>query len=108
MNPSAMGTKFHISIDQQLGRAEARRRIESGVYRLADQLPRGASLSRQRWDGDRLVFEIAAMAQSVTGSVEVLDTSVTIDIELPGLLGRIAGAFSDRLRKAGQMLLTKD
>jgi putative polyhydroxyalkanoate system protein len=102
-----MGTKFHISIDHQLGRAEARRRLESGVSQLANQLPGGARLSNRRWDGDRLVFEIAAMAQTVTGSVDVFDTSVTIDLELPGLLGQIAGAFSDRLRKAGQLLLTQ-
>lgn len=103
-----MSTPLHVSIAHQLGRAEARRRIETGFSKLADQLPGGGSVRDARWDGDRLAFRIAALGQAVTGSVEVLDASVTIDIELPGLLGRIAGAFKHRLSKAGQLLLTRD
>jgi putative polyhydroxyalkanoate system protein len=103
-----MTTPLRISIPHELGQTEARRRIEDGFSKLANQLPGGASLYNQRWDGDRLAFSVAVMAQTVTGSVEVLDSTVTIDIHLPGLLGQIAGAFKDRLRKAGQLLLTKD
>jgi hypothetical protein len=103
-----MTTPLHISIPHELGRTEARRRIEDGFSKLALQLPGGASLYHQRWDGDRLAFSVAVMAQTVTGSVEVLDRTVTIDIHLPGLLGQIAGAFKDRLRTAGQLLLTQD
>ena len=44
----------------------------------------------------------------MSGSVDVLETSVTIDIELPGLLGHIAGAFKEGLQNAGRLLLTKD
>lgn len=102
-----MNTPLRISIPHELGRAEARRRIEDGFSKLALQLPGGASVYNQRWDGDRLAFSVAALTQTVTGSVEVLDSTVTIDIQLPGLLGQIAGAFKDRLRKAGQLLLTK-
>ncbi len=103
-----MANPIRVCVPHQLGRAEARHRIETGFSKLADQLPGGANVVDQRWDGDRLAFSITALAQTATGSVEVLDTTVTIDIELPGLLGQIAGAFKNRLRKAGQLLLTKD
>jgi putative polyhydroxyalkanoate system protein len=103
-----MTTPLRISIPHQLGRAEARRRIETGFSKLASQLPGGATVCNQHWEGDRLAFNISALAQTVSGSVEVLDSNVTIDVELPGLLGQIAGAFKDKLRKAGQLLLTKD
>ena len=103
-----MSTPLRVSIPHQLGRAEARRRIETGFSKLANQLPGGANVCSQRWEGDRLAFGIAVLGQTVTGSVDVLDTTVIIDIELPGLLGQIAGAFKDRLQKAGQLLLTKD
>ena len=49
----------------------------------------GNIVYNQCWDGDRLAFSVAVMAQTVTSSVEVLDSTVTIDIQLPGLLGRI-------------------
>jgi hypothetical protein len=102
-----MTTPLRISIPHQLGRIEARRRIETGFASLARQLPGGGSVSSQRWDGDRLAFSVSAMGQAVTGSIEVLDSTVTIDVVLPGLLGAIAGAFKERLRRAGQLLLTK-
>lgn len=103
-----MGTPIRVSIPHQLGRAGARQRIETGFLKLADQLPGGANVCDQRWEGDRLAFRIAALSQTIAGSIEVLETTVTMDIELPGLLGQIAGAFKDRLQKAGQLLLTKD
>jgi hypothetical protein len=61
----------------------------------------------ERWDGDRLSFGFAAMGQTVAGVVNVLDAAVTIEIELPGVLGIIASRLKDRMRKAGQLLLTK-
>jgi hypothetical protein len=83
--------------------------IDTGFSNLASQMPGGASLRDQRWDGDRLAFGLGVLGQHVSGSVEVLETTVTIDIELPGLLGRIAGAFRRQLQKAGQrLLLAKD
>lgn len=102
-----MATPLRVVIPHELGRIEARRRIDTGLTKLARQLPGGATVHDQRWDGNRLAFRIAALGQTVSGNVEVLDASVTIDIELPGLLGRIAGAFTDRLKQAGQLLLTK-
>lgn len=106
-NLCLMGTPLRFSILHQLGRAEARCRIETGFSKLAEQLPGGATVCDQRWDGDRLAFSIAALSQTVSGGVEVLETSVTIDVDLPGLLGQLADVFMDRLQKAGQRLLTK-
>ncbi|MCY7314681.1 MAG: polyhydroxyalkanoic acid system family protein [Rubrivivax sp.] len=90
------------------GGGPPRRRIEHGFENLVRQLPGGAGACTQRWEGDRLMFSVAAMGQTVPGSVDVLETAVVIVIELPGLLGQIASAFKGRLQKAGQLLLTKD
>ena len=48
------------------------------------------------------------MGQAVSGSLDVLETVVAMEIELPGLLGQIAGAFKRGLQKAGRLLLSKD
>ena len=45
--------------------------------------------------------------QTVSGVIDVLDTAVTMEIELPGVLGLLAGGLKDRLQKAGLLLLTK-
>lgn len=54
-----------------------------------------------------MTFSVAAMGQTITGLVTVLDAAVTMEIELPGVLGILAGGFKGRLHKAGQLLLTK-
>ncbi|HUG26280.1 polyhydroxyalkanoic acid system family protein [Piscinibacter sp.] len=102
-----MATPISISIPHQLGRAEARRRIEAGFANIIQQLPGSGGACSQRWDGDRLTFGVTAMGQTVSGVIDVLDTAVTIEIELPGVLGLIASGLKDRLQKAGQLLLTK-
>lgn len=102
-----MATPLTVRIPHQLGRAEARRRIEAGFAKIIHQLPGGGGACTERWDGDRLTFSVGAMGQTVAGVVDVLDAAVTIEIELPGVLGMIASGLKDRLQKAGQLLLTK-
>lgn len=103
-----MATPISISIPHQLGRVEAHRRIETGFAKIIDLVPGGsAGACSQRWDGDRLSFSVVAMGQTISGVIDVLDAAVTMEITLPGVLGMIANGFKDRLRKAGQLLLTK-
>src|SRR5881394_894551 len=100
-----MATPITVSIPHQLGRAEARRRIDTGFAKIIHLLPGSGGSCSQRWDGDRLIFSAAAMGQTVAG---VIDAAVTIEIDLPGVLGLIAGGLKDRLQKMGQRLLTKE
>jgi hypothetical protein len=103
-----MNQPLKVEFPHQLGRVEARRRIENGFEKLVRQLPGRAGAYTQRWEGDRLTFSVAAMGQAVSGTVDVLEAAVVMEIQLPGLLGQIAGAFKRGLQKAGQLLLTKD
>ena len=102
-----MATPISISIPHQLGRAEARRRIETGFAKIVGQFPGGAGTYRERWDGDQLTFSVSGIGQSVSGVVDVLDAVVMMQLELPGVLGMIARGLQGRLQKAGQLLLTK-
>jgi len=102
-----MPTPISVSIPHQLGRAEARRRIETGFAKMLGQLPGGGGSISQRWDGDRLTFDASGLGQSVSGTVEVLDAAVKVELQLPAVLAMIAGGFKERIQKAGQLLLTK-
>src|SRR5690349_17713232 len=101
-----MTSPIVISIPHQLGRAEARRRIEGGFGKVTRLMPGGGGTSSERWDGDRLVFSVAAAGQTVSGVVHVGDAEVRMEIELPGLLGVFARGLKEKLQKAGQLLLT--
>lgn len=102
-----MATPLSISIPHQLGRAEARRRIETGFANLVRQLPGGGGTVSERWDGDRLIFSVSGLGQAVSGVVDVLDGAVKMELQLPEILGLLAGGLKGRLQKAGQLLLTK-
>ena len=102
-----MATPITVNIPHQLGRIEARKRIESGFATIVRQLPGGAGNSSERWDGDRLVFSVVTMGQTIAGVVDVLDSSITMEIELPGVLGIVARGLKGRLLKQGQKLLTR-
>jgi hypothetical protein len=95
-----MATPIAISIPHQLGRAEARRRIETGFARIIHLVPGSAGVC-ERWEGDRLIFSAAAIGQ-ISGVLDVLDT------ELPGVLGMVARGLKERLQQVGQLLLTKE
>ena len=81
-----MPTPITVDVPHQLGRAEARRRIETGFGKIVGLLPGGGQCS-QRWEGDRLVFQMIAMGQTVSGVIDVLDAVVKMQIELRGVLG---------------------
>lgn len=103
-----MATPITVSIPHQLGRAEARRRIETGFAKIIHLLPGSAGNCSERWDGDRLIFSVVTMGQTVAGVINVLDAVVAMEIDLPSVLGMIAGGLKDRLQKVGQLLLTKE
>jgi len=102
-----MATPITVSIPHELGRAEARRRIEAGFAKIVHLLPGTGGACSERWDGDRLTFGVAAMGQTVSGVIDVGDAAVTMVIKLPGVLGMIASGLKDRLQKVGKLLLTK-
>ena len=102
-----MARPIIISVPHQLGRAEAHRRIEAGFAKIINLLPGSSGAPSERWDGDRLIFSVAALGQTVSGVIDVLDAAVVMEIELPGVLRVIAGGLKERLQKMGQLLLTR-
>ena len=102
-----MATPISIIIPHQLGRAEARRRIQTGFAKIVGQLPGSAGAYSERWVGDRLTFSVSGLGQTLSGVVDVLDAAVTMELELPGVLGMIASGLKGRIQTAGQLLLTK-
>ena len=93
-----------VTIPHQLGRAEARRRIDEGIGRLTQQFA-AMGETRHAWDGDVLRFAVAAMGQEVNGSVDVADQEVTLQVTLPGFLAMIANKVKGKIQKEGQILL---
>ena len=100
-----MSKSITVNIPHNLGRPEARRRIEEGFERLAGQLGSGVGAIESSWAGDRMSFALKMMGQTISGVLEVADEAIRLDVVLPGFLGVIAEKLKGRLRKEGQVLL---
>ena len=102
-----MARPISVTIPHQLGRAEARRRVDAGFFDLSRHLGAAAGALDRRWEGDRLDFSLTVMGQAVAGHVAVAEAYVTVEVILPGLLALIGGKVQGTLRKQGQLLLTR-
>jgi hypothetical protein len=99
-----------VNIPHQLGKAEARRRIEEGFGRMHQQMMGGVGVMltfTERWEGDRLHFEGAGLGQKITGRIDIRAESVEIQLDLPEMLAAIADLVTGRIRQEGQRLLEK-
>lgn len=95
-----------ITIPHELGVAEARRRIDDGFGRIEKQLG-GMGQVDKTWDGDRMAFKGKVMGQAITGRLDVRETAVLMEIDLPSMLALIADKITGRVQKEGQLLLEK-
>jgi hypothetical protein len=102
-----MSAPFVVSIPHRLGRDEAARRLKTGLGRAAASIP-VMQVEEERWEGDRMNFRIRALGQVATGSVDVGEDNVRVEVLLPWLLQRFAEMAQATIRKRGKLLLTKD
>lgn len=102
-----MSKTITINVPHELGAAGARRRLDEGLAKLGSKLPGGLGELHQSWAGDVLSFSALVMGQTIRGRLEVLETVVKMDIDLPGLLGMMAGRIKSEVQKEGQLLLEK-
>ena len=94
-----------VSIPHQLGRAEAKRRVDEGFGDFSRHLGGSAGALTKNWTGDRLNFSLQALGQGISGFLDVADDVVRVEVLLPGFLAMIAGKVKGTLQKEGQLLL---
>jgi putative polyhydroxyalkanoate system protein len=102
-----MSRPITVTLPHELGAAEARRRVESGFDKLEQQISGGLAQVEKSWAGDTLSFSAKAVGQSVTGRLQVLESAVKMEVDLPPFLSLIADKIQGRLKKQGRLLLEK-
>jgi putative polyhydroxyalkanoate system protein len=90
-----------VSRSHKLSKDEAKKRAES----LADSMKQKLDLD-WRWDGDRIVFDASrGPAKGTKGSVDVGDSEVRVQIDLPFLLRVMKGTVESKVtEKLAQLL----
>ncbi len=84
-----------------LPKEEAKRRAEELALSMQKKLD-----LEWRWEGDRIVFEAPrGAAKGSKGSVEVTDTEVRVQIDLPFLLRMLKGTVESKVNEKLSALL---
>jgi hypothetical protein len=96
-----------LTVPHQLGRDEAKRRIQEGIGQLQQQHGNLLGQLDQQWDGNTLQFKTTVMGQSISGHAVVEDSVVRLEVALPWMLAMLAGPVKNRIEERGRKLLEK-
>jgi putative polyhydroxyalkanoate system protein len=99
-----MNQPIEVDLPHQLGKDEARRRLANNVHKLEEHIPGGAQV-QSGWVGDQLNLDVMAMGQSVTATIDVMDSKVHLKVLLPPMLAMFSGIIQGALQKKGSVLL---
>jgi Putative polyhydroxyalkanoic acid system protein (PHA_gran_rgn) len=102
-----MSKPLFVSIPHRLGKDEAARRIKSGLGSVRSQFAHLFTVQEEVWTGDHLEFRVSALGQVISGTIDVLDSSVNLQVVLPWLLAKVAEAIQPLIRKEGTLMLEK-
>src|SRR5947208_13758687 len=102
-----MSAPLPLSIPHRLGKDEAVRRLKSGLGDVRSNYGHIFAVEEEIWTGEHLQFRIRALGQVASGTIDVADQYVTLQVFLPWLLAKIASAIQPLVRKEGTLLLEK-
>jgi predicted metal-dependent hydrolase len=101
-----MNQSITLTFPHSLPKQEARNRVETALSQMGQQLTQVKVVQfRQNWQGDRLTFLARLVGQEISGHVDVLEQTVTVEVALPAILWLVANAVRHRLQSEGRKLL---
>ncbi len=101
-----MSKPLVVSIPHSLGKEEALRRLRPGLSRAAASFP-VLTVDEEQWDGDRMNFRVRALGQGASGTVDVAEDQIRLEVTLPWLLQKFAAVAQAVIQTRGQLLLGK-
>jgi hypothetical protein len=73
-----MSKPLVVSIPHRLGKEEALRRLKNGLGEVGASFGHLLSVQEQIWTGNHLQFQISALGQAVSGSIDVAEDYVRL------------------------------
>ena len=97
-----------VPVAHNLPKEEVRRRMRERLGSLDSFLP-GNSTVQSHWPSeDRMTLQINAMGQNLEGVLDIQERAVLVTVQLPGMLGMMAGMIEGAIRDKGSKLLIGD
>ena len=101
-----MSRALIISISHSLGKAEALRRLKGGMERTIVHIP-VMKVDEQAWSGDRMSFRASALGQVASGTLDVGESDVRLELSWPWILQRFGHFVQDAFIQRTRRLLEK-
>jgi Putative polyhydroxyalkanoic acid system protein (PHA_gran_rgn) len=101
-----MAEPLVVTIPHKLGKDEALRRIKPALGKASATFP-ALAVEEEVWSGDRMSFRVRALGQIATGTVDVGEQIVRLEVTLPWLLHKFAEAVQKTIAGRGRILLEK-
>jgi len=102
-----MTTPLVVSIPHRLGKQEAVRRLKTGLGQARTSFSHLMSVDEEVWSGDRLTFRLRALGQSASGTIDVAEDHLRLEVSLPWLLAKLSERLVPAIRREGTLLLEK-
>ena len=96
-----------VSIPHRLGQDEAIHRLKRGLGRTRTDFANLVAIEEEIWAGNRLTFGLRALGQSSSGTIDVFEDHVRVEVLLPWLLAKIAERLVPAIRKEATLLLER-
>ena len=96
-----------VSIPHRLGKEEALSRLKAGFSRARTHYSALLTVEEEVWSGDQLQFRVRALGQAASGTIDVTQEHVRLEVTLPWLLAALAEKIVPAIRKEGTLLLEK-
>lgn len=96
---------MRIAIPHSLERDEARRRLREKAARAAEKADGMATVTTTFADDDHMVMAVSAMGYTIDCGVELTDSELVVEVDLPASLGFARRMIEGVIReKSGKLL----
>jgi len=96
-----------VTIPHRLGKQEAVRRLQAGFKNVRSAFGEGFVMLTDDWTGDHVDFRASLLGQATTGTVDVAEDCVRLEVELPWMLSLLANKAKELVAEQGQLMLEK-
>ncbi len=102
-----MSRPLVVLIPHQLGKAEAIRRLKSGLDGTRPHLSRLLTVQDEVWNNDQLRFRVRALGQVASGTVDIANDHVRLEVVLPWVLALLAERIKPAISSQARSILEK-
>ena len=96
-----------LTLPHRLGKAEALKRLKAGFENTESQSAMGLVAFQNKWSGDHLDFRANILGQTTSGTVDVAEDHVRLEVQLPWFLSLLANRAKGLVQKQAKLMLEK-